>query len=167
MLLSEAINGKRNNFDLIRLSAAVLVLFSHSYPLSARTTEPLQSFTGYDTFGTLAVEVFFLISGLLITKSWMDTPHAGDFIRKRFLRIFPAFAAVTLLSVFALGPVFTQIPLKEYFSSRLTWSYLGNPFMLPTRYSLPGVFESNPYPAAVNGSIWSLPLEILMYVAVH
>ncbi len=166
MLLAEAMTGKRNNFDLIRLGAALLVLFSHSFPLLGRADEPLRSFTGYDTFGTLAVEIFFIISGMLITKSWMDSPRIGGFLRKRVLRIFPAFAVVTLLSVFVLGPLFTKLPLREYFGSKATWTYLGNPFMLPTQYALPGVFETNPYPTAVNGSIWSLPLEILMYAAV-
>ncbi|MGH8033004.1 MAG: acyltransferase family protein, partial [Luteimonas sp.] len=31
-------------------------------------------------------------------------------------------------------------------------------------YALPGVFANNVYPAAVNGSLWSLPVEFLMYL---
>jgi peptidoglycan/LPS O-acetylase OafA/YrhL len=33
-------------------------------------------------------------------------------------------------------------------------------------WGLPGVFENNPYPIAVNGSLWTLPLEFKMYILI-
>ncbi|MCX4198562.1 hypothetical protein OMR07_26260 [Methylobacterium organophilum] len=46
-----------------------------------------------------------------------------------------------------------------------TWTYLQN-ILLVTRYELPGVFTGNIYPDVVNGSLWTLPLEVLMYIGV-
>ena len=58
---------KQNNFSFIRIMAALMVLFSHSYPLSGSTGEPL-SVVGL-SFGHVGVDIFFVISGYLVTKS--------------------------------------------------------------------------------------------------
>ncbi len=62
-----------NNLDFLRLFFAILVVFSHSFPLGEghERNEPLHVLTrGQATFGGLAVEAFFVISGYLITQSW-------------------------------------------------------------------------------------------------
>ena len=35
-----------------------------------------------------------------------------------------------------------------------TWDYLRTALVFDVRFTLPGVFEGNPYPASVNGSLW-------------
>lgn len=151
-----------NNLNVIRLIAAFLVLFGHSFVFLG-LPEPL--FLSWDHLGPLAVYIFFTISGYLITESWDRDPHLGRFFARRALRIFPGLAICIVLSAFILGPMLTTLSLNEYFKSTITWNYLYNIALYMT-YSLPGVFETNRVPNAVNGSLWSLSVEFLMYIVV-
>lgn len=152
-----------NNFDLFRLFAASLVLFSHCYPLCASGYEPVSVLTGVDTGGGLAVAMFFVISGYLITASCLNSSGVFDYVIKRVLRIFPALIVCVAATVVLLGPILTNLSFGEYWRHPMTHDYWSNIWFL-TRYSLPGVFENNLYPNAVNGSLWTLPIEISMYL---
>ena len=44
-------------------------------------------------FGYLGVAVFFVLSGFCIGQSWLKSPGARSFLRRRFWRIYPAYAA--------------------------------------------------------------------------
>ncbi|MCQ2033203.1 acyltransferase family protein [Stutzerimonas kunmingensis] len=157
---------RENNFDFLRFFAAALVLFAHSYPLVGRRgDEPLTLLTGYEKGGSIAVGIFFVMSGYLITSSWLASSSPKSFLIKRALRIFPALIVAVLLSVFVIGPLVTQFDLARYLAADGTWTYLQN-ILLVTRYELPGVFTGNVYPDVVNGSLWTLPLEVLMYIGV-
>ena len=149
-----------NNFDLLRLFAALLVLWMHAHVFTGR---PAPTFLSWVTLGPLGVFIFFVISGYLVSISWDADPHLGRFLARRSLRIFPALVVVILLSTFVLGPLVTTLPLADYFSHPHFFQYLANIVLYPV-YSLPGVFEHMPYPFAVNGSLWSLPVEFLMYL---
>jgi len=154
-------------FDSLRIIAAVVVIFSHAFPLSGHP-EPVVTFLGdYGlTFGALAVATFFVISGFLITMSWTMSPRTVPYAVKRFARIWPAFVVVVLAAALVLGPLVTTLSVRDYFTDRGTWSYVAhNLFMSPIKYRLPGVFETLPH-KAVNGSLWTLPYEVLAYVGV-
>jgi peptidoglycan/LPS O-acetylase OafA/YrhL len=56
------------------------------------------------------------------------------------------------------------LPLTLYWQNASTWSYLTAASAVRIFYPLPGVFAGNPYPSAVNGSLWSLPYEIKCYL---
>jgi len=157
----------QNNFDFLRLFAALTVIFSHSYALlGLNQTEPFLLSTGIITLGASGVGIFFVISGYLITKSWERDAHAFIYFKKRILRIFPGLIVVTLLTVFVLGPCVSTLSLGNYFTNPQTWNYLKTMFLLPNSGQLPGVFADNPYSPAVNGSLWTLPYEFLMYIMV-
>jgi peptidoglycan/LPS O-acetylase OafA/YrhL len=157
---------RENNFDFLRFFAAALVLFAHSYPLVGRRgDEPLTLLTGYEKGGSIAVGIFFVMSGYLIASSWLASSSPKSFLIKRALRIFPALIVAVLLSVFVIGPLVTHLTLGQYLAADGTWTYLQN-ILLVTRYELPGVFIGNVYPDVVNGSLWTLPLEVLMYIGV-
>ncbi len=148
-----------NNFDAIRIVAAIMVLYSHQYALTSQA-EP--GILGVNTVGGLAVSIFFVLSGYLVTASWQRDPHVWRFILRRFLRIWPALAAVVVLTTYLLGAWVTELPLREYLAHPTTTSYLQG-LWLKFRVVLPGVFEHNPYPFAVNGSVWTIPLEVRCY----
>ena len=150
-----------NNFDILRLFGAALVLYGHSFALVGASGP---GFAG-DGVQTIGVKIFFVVSGYLIIRSWLRDPNPWRYFVRRALRIWPAFLAVIALTMLVLGPLYTTLPLAEYFSSRTLWGYGRNAFFYIT-YSLPGVFAGNTYPGAVNGSFWTLPVELSMYVLV-
>jgi peptidoglycan/LPS O-acetylase OafA/YrhL len=143
-----------------------MVLVGHSYPIAGEPMEPLAASTGVLTLGTVAVHVFFAISGYLVALSWLADPNVGRFVARRLLRVLPALVVVVLLSVFVLGPLATDESTAAYFADVETWRYLTGALTWPVRYHLPGVFAQNPLPGIVNGSLWTLPMEMLMYAAV-
>lgn len=137
---------RENNFDFLRFFAAALVLFAHSYPLVGRRgDEPLTLLTGYEKGGSIAVGIFFVMSGYLIASSWLASSSPKSFLIKRALRIFPALIVAVLLSVFVIGPLVTHLTLGQYLAADGTWTYLQN-ILLVTRYELPGVFTATSTP---------------------
>lgn len=73
---------------------------------------------------------------------------------------------VVLFSALILGPILTTSSIKAYFSDISFFKYLKTVFLFKIYYNLPGVFAHNPYPDAVNGALWSLPVEFCMYILV-
>lgn len=112
--------------------------------------------------GGVAVYIFMLLSGYLIALSWSRDPCFSRFLVRRIMRIFPALIVFVLLAAFVLGPMVSRLPVSDYFSDYATWRYLKN-IVLASDYDLPGVFEGNPS-STVNGSIWTLRYEFLMYL---
>lgn len=157
--------GRSNNFDFIRFVAASLVIYSHAFPLSAGNEgELLKDLTQSQwSFGSLSVAVFFIISGFLIAQSYDQGRNPIKYIKARVLRIFPGLACVLVLSAFVLGPIVTQLPMKEYFCNLQTYQYLKSVFLYPLYWNLPGVFENNFYSPSVNGSLWTIPFEFFFY----
>jgi peptidoglycan/LPS O-acetylase OafA/YrhL len=163
MTLDELAHGRNNNFNLIRMAAAIAVLFSHSF-LIVGAAEPLWA-TLNVTWGIVAVDVFFVTSGFLVAASLLTRNGALDFLWARGLRIYPALWLMLGLTVFVIGALFTTHSLQSYFTDRVTWHYLVKAATLVDglHYALPGVFESAPLKGAVNGSLWTLVPEIWMY----
>ncbi len=173
MNLKNLAQDRDNNFNLIRILAALAVLVSHSVdllPASSggeglrRLMNLLQMHTNL-SFGSIAVDVFFVTSGFLVTRSLLVRKSAIDFILARILRIYPALIVMVIITVFVLGTFFTAIPLPTYLTHPQTYHYLKKCITLygGVAYKLPGVFEQNFYKGAVNGSLWTMPKEIKMY----
>ncbi|MDY6969909.1 MAG: acyltransferase [Spirochaetota bacterium] len=171
MRLSSIINSpnfKNNNFDFIRFIASFFVILSHSFPLSYgnNQNEPLRLLTGNVTLGSVGVYIFFIISGFLITISFVRSKNLLIYFINRILRIYPAVILVVLLTVFVFGPILTQYSISEYFSNTQTYKYLFTATVFDVRYNLPGVYKNNPFSSTLNGSLWTLRFELVMYIAV-
>ncbi|MDR0184715.1 acyltransferase family protein [Lysobacter arvi] len=160
--LADGAAQRDNNFNLMRLFAAWLVIYGHSYPVTGSGGSDLVSQLVKVRFsGSIAVDMFFLISGFLISASF-ERHRLRDYLAARALRIFPALIVCVSLSVFVMGALLTTSP--DYWHSSQTWKYLVRNITLDkAQYFLPGVFEASPT-KAVNGSIWSLPVEFRLYL---
>ena len=162
LAMSEAMIAadQRNNLTALRWFAACLVLYGHAFVFLG-LPEPL--FLQWVPLGALGVYIFFAISGFLVAQSWQRDPSVPRFLAKRALRIFPGLLVCTLLSVFVLGPWLTTLDMATYWRNEHTRGYFTNMALYMT-YHLPGVFAQNRLPHAVNGSLWSLPIEFFMYL---
>lgn len=156
--------GRDNNFNLIRLAAAFTVLFAHSFNLLALDPPgwrpPL-----FIKSSVAAVDVFFFISGFLVTGSLLSRANIFEYAWARLLRIFPALWVMLLVTVTTIGFFFSTLPPSEFFASPVTHDYFWRCATLINglRFNLPGVFENNPLGPGVNGSLWSLPIEWRLY----
>jgi peptidoglycan/LPS O-acetylase OafA/YrhL len=156
-----------NNFHFLRFLAAVLVIYGHCFPLTGRGNfDDLQLLTG-GLFPTahMGVCIFFSISGYLIAKSLIYSTGYVRFFWKRFIRIMPGLIAATILTILVVGPLATDLGMKEYFTSAETYRYLKCIKLFPPYPdSLPGVFDALPE-TSVNGSLWTLAYEVACYGA--
>lgn len=163
--LSDYAVDRDNNFNLIRFIAASLVLLSHSYALTGVAHDPLIAVSGID-FGHLAVDIFFVTSGFLVTGSLLKRANVRAFVRARFLRIVPGLLVANLITVFVIGLIFTVLPVLDYLREKDLYRFLfANTTLVLTdiRWTLPGVFMHNPFKDGVNGSLWTLPYEVKLY----
>lgn len=166
--LAQVLKRNNNNFDLVRLIASLMVVFSHSFDLfeSGNFHDPLKVLSGTSS-GTLAVRIFFFLSGLFIAGSFLNTSRLS-FIAHRIFRIWPALIICVFLSVFVLGSLATTLPFPDYISAAGTWKFLFSEMFLyhVTTHFLPGVQFPNYFVYAINGSLWTLPYEVRCYFLV-
>ncbi|MGH7089200.1 MAG: acyltransferase family protein [Stellaceae bacterium] len=160
-----------NNFDALRLGAALSVLLTHAILIGENRidTDPLMLATGGQcTAGVAGVFLFFVISGYLVTGSAAATGSTVRFLLKRALRIYPGLAACLLVLALILGPLATALPWSAYFPARGTWDFIvQNLAMNVDVNTLPGVrFTGFAAGRVVDGSLWSLPAELVMYLLV-
>jgi peptidoglycan/LPS O-acetylase OafA/YrhL len=145
-----------NNFNILRLLAALSVVFSHTFTFYKNAHDPVHTLTGMYA-STLGLVIFFTISGFLITKSLLNSAHLGQYFIKRFLRILPALYVSTFITMFIIAPLLAPFDLKTYFTDPLCWKYLQVLFVFRAVQPLPGV-------GILNGALWSIALEIKLYI---
>jgi peptidoglycan/LPS O-acetylase OafA/YrhL len=155
--------GHTVGFDYLRISLALGVMLWHTFPLNyGRWAEAEAIRTGAALPVRMMLPLFFGLSGFLVASSLERLNALKPFLIFRALRIAPALVVEVVLSAFILGPLLTTLPLSQYFSDHRLPLYMAN--MLGwIHYQLPGVFEANPFPGAVNGSLWTVPYELECY----
>jgi peptidoglycan/LPS O-acetylase OafA/YrhL len=100
--------GHTNNFDALRLAGALTVLAGHQYAIMG---QPVPVVIGFKHIATVAVYMFFSISGYLIAKSWHNDPNGFRFLARRFLRMAPGWFVLILLSLSVhIGLGISQFP---------------------------------------------------------
>ncbi|MCU0442980.1 MAG: acyltransferase [Bacteroidia bacterium] len=157
-----------NNFDFLRLVFAIFVIVSHSYPLtgSLKCDWLCELSNGQIILSYVGVKGFFVLSGYLIYQSMERSKSVFDYFFKRFLRLFPALFVMLILTLTVLVPIAYQ-GNANFYSDPSYWSYFWKNLLLyPTQYFIDGVFENNPHPNIVNGSLWTIAYEFTMYVCI-
>ncbi len=158
---------RENNFDFIRLFLAVLVIFSHSYSLGSGSaaSEPVNRLTHNQvTGGEIAVDLFFVISGFLITASYERSASIASYLKKRVLRIYPAFIAAMLFELLVVLPM-SGGHLTPQAHLRQALEFVVQTLRL-REFHYTGAFAAAPYPGTMNGSTWSIQYEFWCYLGV-
>ena len=170
--LANAIDSHDNGFNLVRLACALLVVVFHAFQLNlvAPRPDPLSALVAPNgDLGSIAVGIFFIISGMFITQSWMRDPHLLRFALRRIARIVPGLLACMLVTV-TIAVVFfseqgwrallTAAPWRFIFGNTvLHWLQYNIP---PEQLAIPGVLGGQ----YINGPLWTLYWEGRMYVVV-
>lgn len=154
------------NFDYLRLAAATAVIFSHSFLIAEgdMKNEPLVR------WGLYGVLVFFTISGYLITRSAHESGSLSRYSLSRALRIYPGLIFCAAFCAIVLGSIYTTLPLADYWTSNIPLHYIVDTTVMPRNgWSVPTVTfykQEGVLPDGMNGSLWTIPQELLCYVIV-
>jgi peptidoglycan/LPS O-acetylase OafA/YrhL len=149
---------RANSFDLLRLAAALMVFWSHQFVMMGVPEIHSPVFNGW-----LGVNIFFAISGYLNVQSVVDNPSWWRFLVRRARRIYPALVGLSVFCI-ALGLAVSTVSPDIFWARVPTFVLKNSAILFGLEHSLPGVFEGNPYPSAMNGSLWTLPSEIKLYI---
>lgn len=154
--------GITSGFDYLRILLAIAVVSWHS--ILTTQGHDAEIWSGYlRPLPAIILPMFFCLSGFLVASSLQRSANMHDFLMLRAIRLVPALFVETILAAIILGPLVTTLPLAEYFSHSLFWSYFLNILGIVHLY-LPGVFEDNIFPAVVNINLRTLPSELECYV---
>jgi peptidoglycan/LPS O-acetylase OafA/YrhL len=165
--LASVLDADRNSFNLIRLVAALAVVYSHSFliPIGPDAKEPLLGITPFN-LSQHAVNGFFVLSGLTLAQSIALKPNILSFAIARALRIFPALVGFGLVFAFLVGPFVTKLPMSEYWGDLHTWVYaLGVPVFFQHATPPHEIFTTVPLAGSVNNPLWTIKYEVAAYVA--
>ncbi len=162
---------RHSNLDTLRLLAAFSVLFAHCFVLASPGTGDPISNAAKDFFplqrgiSGQGVALFFVISGYLVTASFINRRALSAYFSARILRIMPALW-VLLLVTLLVGSLISALPIGAFLTEKTTAGYMiHNGSLIGMRYELAGVFTENPV-SSINLSLWTLPLEFVMYLVI-
>ncbi|WP_050721153.1 acyltransferase family protein [Microbacterium sp. GCS4] len=157
---------RSNSFGLLRLTFALLVVISHSWPLGGFGRDPGRL---DNNLGIFAVEGFFALSGFLITMSGSRL-GAGRFLWHRFLRIFPAYWTSLAVVAIVLAPIVwrTMRGLTEYpFASPPPTGFIFlNALLFQNQIGIGDTLTGTPIAHMWNGPLYTLPMEFACYLLI-
>jgi peptidoglycan/LPS O-acetylase OafA/YrhL len=167
-VLSDTLRRGNNNFDLIRLLASLMVMLGHSYGMQAGGFESMLMLTHLESFASLAVYGFFLISGMLVSASFDARSTVTRFVAARAARIWPGVMVCSAFIAFVIGPIFTSLPALQYLSTPevFRWFACNASLLGSVGGPLPGLFADHHAKFLVNSPAWTLPVELKCYVLV-
>lgn len=153
--------SRNNALNLFRVILAIFVLISHSFPLGGFGSEPS---IGGLSLGGFAVAGFFSISGFLVTRSRRNLSPI-EFARRRILRIYPGYIVAIIVTALVLSLAVDFSVSSWSISSALSYIAWSLPLILGQSSALTATVSGLPYPLGVNGNLWTLAPEAILYVA--
>jgi peptidoglycan/LPS O-acetylase OafA/YrhL len=143
---------KINNFDLLRLFAALEVVLLHSYPHLHLQYPALFNIA----LNFPGVSMFFVMSGFLISASLERNNDLIIYFKNRATRIFPALWVCLIITVIVIS-IFSNISFLTFAAIPWFFSQCVGIIYTPA-FLIPFGFGS------YNGSLWTIPLELQFYV---
>ncbi len=136
--------------DFLRWLLASYVFAFHIWGQSVGWTGR-DAYTFFLQYGYLSVDIFFVISGLVITLK--QTRHAGEFARKRIKRLIPPLVGIAFVNLCLVIYLLIRNGGSKYES--ISFSIIN---ILPTTYD-PSKLQ--------NYVVWSIVIEIQFYALIY
>lgn len=156
-------NDKSNGFGALRLLFASLVIVSHAPEMATgdRSRELLTGLFGTMSFGEVAVDCFFLISGYLITASMLS--NRQGYLVRRAVRIFPAYFVAYWICILLVAPL---AGMNTFEVSVMDWAKAALRPLLLMGPKGTDIFVGTAY-SALDGSMWTIPYEFRCYLLTY
>lgn len=166
--LRDTFDPRHNHVTLMRLGLATLVAVVHALAVGYGW----QPVIGVTQVGDLAVDAFFVLSGFLITASYLRLRSPARYLWHRFLRIMPGFWVCLILTAGVVAPLLAVL------DGRSPWSVftaptdsapdyvIANAALLMRQFGIDGLPAGVPEPGVLDGALWTLFYEALCYVGV-
>ncbi len=151
-------NSRLANIDFLRALSIIFVVFYHYRP-----------FYGDIIFsmGHYGVLLFFMVSGYCIQFSAESSSSGFEFLKKRWIRLLPSLAAVSIL-IYIFKNLFTEYNLKDHYLISFS-DVLGTIVNLPL-INLPekiiNRFGAGYGYSLPDGAYWSLIIEFQFYFVI-
>ncbi len=164
--LQTHMEGRNNNFNLLRMIGALLIMFAHAMFITIGDDINFDTYPVKYTLGITTLNLFFVLSGFLVTASWLKHHSVIIYATSRAMRILPGLTVVAFFTAFVIGPLMTNHTTEGYFAHAQSWLYWPVTSMLYPDMKLPGVFEGLPNDGEINAPLWTLRYEALFYSGV-
>lgn len=157
--MSRATDESANNFTLLRLVLALMVVFGH-FKLLSGTAYPAFPFNLADA----AVDCFFIVSGFLIAGAFERSRGLWSFYTRRVFRLYPMYVCVVLIQTVIM---LLLLPAGPFSQPESTARYLVANLLFANflQYDIGGVLAGLHNPG-INPSLWTLKIEIGFYLIV-
>ena len=165
--LQNQFNPRRNHLSSIRLVLSVTVVLAHAMDLGF-SHQPTIAGT---QVGDLAVDAFFVLSGFLLTGSYLRLGSIRRYVWHRFLRIMPGFWVCLLVTALLVAPAIAWMqgrsPGSVFTGERSAFDFLiADSMLLMREFGISGLPLNVPAEGVMNGSLWTLFYEAICYLTV-
>ena len=162
--LGSEFDPRRNSLDLMRLLLATTVAVVHASQIAYGH----QPHLGQTELGALAVDAFFVLSGFLVARSFLQLRSVGRYLWHRALRILPAFWVCLVMTATLVAPAIAALEGRAADSVYpASFSYVvSNAALYMSDFAVAGLPSGTEMPHVVNGALWTLFYEAVCYLGV-
>ncbi len=167
LTLAECLARKDNDLAAVRILAATAVLHAHAWVV---TTPGVKTEDFFHVFAFSldfhGVHAFFILSGMLLTRSLMERPDALRFVVARLMRYLPGIFVSATVAALIVGPLATRLSLADYFAGGAPFAFIAEvTSLLDINAPLPGVFGTGGEPGTLYIPLWTIHYELVFAIA--